>query len=635
MRFREIQLTNFRSHRDTTLELDRITVIRGPNSAGKSSIEQALEIALGRRAEGTTADGKGSFGLIRLGENKAKIRLVVEREGDPRVIECALKGTERHLIVTKPGDPTWDGGTRFETWLHVNRQLLSCLINNRYFVEADEDTQKSILSAIILPKEYVWPAWVIPTANSLGLKIDWKMAPADVIATGYELAFKERTGINRDLKNFRMPQGDTTAAEGVNLEEMETKLSDRKAELEAAIREHAAANAAGAQNEQARAQIQKRKDEAQARVTREEQHVTTLDGMLLSAAKLKEARKTAASADKVKQADDELATIKAELNLVRERNAQIQALVNTPRCPTCATEITEELLSTLAVENNAKLDVLLDREEAAIAARKKLSDPETAQRAIAQHEQAEKDMTAAKARIKDDQAIIRETQGKLDALPSAATPAAEPAGITDLRERVAKGEAAVRAARAAADLQKRIEAATKERATLQQKSQDVEKLVKYFGEEVQAELLAASIAEFTDLVNRVLSQSGYSAQISIDPYVFAVTYHNDEGHTLPVPLKHLSKSLRYRFAVAFQVALAIVSGFRFVVVDEADIFDSVGRNVLFRTLEKLTIDGELEQAIVLSTDERDSAPMAEGRVFYRFDNVAEAGSVPTTAAGRL
>src|SRR5690349_5234130 len=108
MRFRKIKLENFRSHTDTTLELDRLTVIRGTNAAGKSSIEQAIQITIAGHADGTTADGKGSVGLIRAGAAKAFITMAIQKSPetpDERILKCALNGTARTVLVTKPDDP--------------------------------------------------------------------------------------------------------------------------------------------------------------------------------------------------------------------------------------------------------------------------------------------------------------------------------------------------------------------------------------------------------------------------------------------------------------------------------------------------------------------------------------------------
>ena len=57
MRIRRLQGRDFRRYRDFDIELaPGLTVIRGPNEAGKTTIQRALELALTRRA--TSAAGE-------------------------------------------------------------------------------------------------------------------------------------------------------------------------------------------------------------------------------------------------------------------------------------------------------------------------------------------------------------------------------------------------------------------------------------------------------------------------------------------------------------------------------------------------------------------------------------------------
>jgi hypothetical protein len=51
--------------------------------------------------------------------------------------------------------------------------------------------------------------------------------------------------------------------------------------------------------------------------------------------------------------------------------------------------------------------------------------------------------------------------------------------------------------------------------------------------------------------------------------------------------------------VAFQIALAMVTGLRFVVIDRADVLDKEKRKML----TSLLLNSKLEQAIVLATSE--------------------------------
>ena len=63
----------------------------------------------------------------------------------------------------------------------------------------------------------------------------------------------------------------------------------------------------------------------------------------------------------------------------------------------------------------------------------------------------------------------------------------------------------------------------------------------------------------------------------------------------------MAKSALFRVGLAFQVALADVTGLRFAIVDGIDILDGANRATLFSVLDEALAKGWLEQVIVLAT----------------------------------
>jgi uncharacterized protein YhaN len=60
VRIRSLRLTDLRRYRDATIELDPgLTVVRGPNEAGKSTLQRAVELALTRKPTTTAAELDG------------------------------------------------------------------------------------------------------------------------------------------------------------------------------------------------------------------------------------------------------------------------------------------------------------------------------------------------------------------------------------------------------------------------------------------------------------------------------------------------------------------------------------------------------------------------------------------------
>jgi AAA domain len=632
MRFPRIQISSFRSHIDTTLDLQPLTVIRAPNAAGKSSIEKAFEITLAGRTDETASDGKGSINLIRAGHKKAHITITAEDGEDaPRLIECALNGTARTVLVSKPSDPQYTGGKEFNEWLEMNSQTLSCLCNNRYFVSLKPAEQKDILAAIILPKTHTWADWVMPAAHELKLSINWAKTPFEVIEEAYATAFKERTNVNRDLKNFVMPEGST---EGHDMyEAYSQKLRGRKTELDAAKAKKVVAESDARNASNTLMQAEQRLVQARGRLDREAALVTELDARMLAPKKLKELEALSKKAPEAAKLDALTAELTVSLRLKKEALAKLKELSANPTCPTCATPITEELMQAIGHPIIKEIDELNDRSKQAFDDRKALGDPADALKQVEAHHQAVKDQGAAKGRIRDEQAAVADAESKIDELKAASKvdTSALDAEIADLTGRVENGTKAVADARTAAELKERKDAATIKKAKLTEQQASLNKIVNYFEKEVKAELLAASIGPFTQTMNQVLAQWGYTCHISIEPYIFAITFKGDNDEDVDISLNHLSKSQKYRFSAAFQVALAITTGFRFVICDESDIYDTAGRTNLFKALR----DAELDQVVVLGTDERTGVPAIEGAVFYRLVDTAAEGHIAHTVVHQL
>lgn len=631
MYFRKIAIQNLHSHVDTTLDMQRLTFIRGANACGKSSVEQAIQLTLAGRADATTSDGKGIAGYIRAGAAKASITLAIIDSDSERILKCALTGDKKPaVIVTKPNDPQYGGGADYLAYLAMHRDTLSCLSNNRYFVDLPEKDQKNILAAIILPKTYEWPEWVKPAVHAAGLMVNWSRTPIEIIDQAYDAAFKARTEANRDIKNFRLPEGDT--AEAVHIEQYSREHADLRSKLEDAQKRKyeadGAARAAVAQSEAAKGRL----SQAQARLAREEEAVAISETHLLSPSKLKETDKAAKAAGKAAELDQQILKADAEIAANKDAVKKLSALSEEPVCPTCGASITTELVGALLQPLKEARDRNEDQRRASIDARKALGNPAEAASLLEQHNRATEDLKKSKARITEDRAILADAEAAIEAPQPAGASTKQALEVLELGAQLAQVNAKVASARSAKDLLGRIEAAKTERDALTKRQVSLEKLVAYFGPDgVKADLLAATIGDFTASMNAVLASWGYTCSLSIEPYVFAIVFKGDDGKPVEISLKHLSKSQRYRFATAFQVALAQVTGFRFVIVDEADIYDADGKAGLFEAVSC----GELDQAIIIGTNESNVAPDIDEAVFYQLADSAQPGMVPATVVRKL
>ena len=113
MRITRLQLRDFGRHRDLDIALaPGFTIIRGPNEAGKSTIQRGLELALFRKATAATAELEAlrSWGAAEDQRSWARIEFVVDDEAGPNgdgasrgVIEKEFRGQRGRVSIELDG----------------------------------------------------------------------------------------------------------------------------------------------------------------------------------------------------------------------------------------------------------------------------------------------------------------------------------------------------------------------------------------------------------------------------------------------------------------------------------------------------------------------------------------------------
>jgi len=113
VRITRLQLRNVRRHADLDLALaPGLTVIRGPNESGKSTIQRALELALTRRVTSGSADMDGMRSWSSNDEERPWVRLEFEQEDDDGVrngsLEKAFRGNKGTVRLEADGETITD-----------------------------------------------------------------------------------------------------------------------------------------------------------------------------------------------------------------------------------------------------------------------------------------------------------------------------------------------------------------------------------------------------------------------------------------------------------------------------------------------------------------------------------------------
>ncbi len=116
----------------------------------------------------------------------------------------------------------------------------------------------------------------------------------------------------------------------------------------------------------------------------------------------------------------------------------------------------------------------------------------------------------------------------------------------------------------------------------------------------------------------MLERWGYAAALSLDPYGFIVSR---TGSRYSCQLHMLSRSEKLRFANAFSVALAIVSGWGFAVLDDSETIVGDDR----KRFNTLVYDSELEQCLILAAEVMEKVPVIPGTAFIALDETIEDG----------
>jgi DNA repair exonuclease SbcCD ATPase subunit len=201
--------------------------------------------------------------------------------------------------------------------------------------------------------------------------------------------------------------------------------------------------------------------------------------------------------------------------------------------------------------------------------------------------------------------------------------------MTILTERISKGERVLEQAQHAQTAKARWEAYLSEKTGLEARISSLDKLTEFFGPNgAMMSRAGGGIQSFTEHLNRHLATFGYICNLALDPFEISVA--SKDSHC-GLPLRQLSESEQFRFGVAFQIALAMQTGLRFVVVDRADLLDKERR----RMLAGLLVNSGLDQAIVLATSE-EPAPgnVPRGVRFFDLTQASKWGRVspPMTEA---
>ena len=565
MKIRTLTLKNFRSHKETVLELDRLNFIRGANGSGKSSIQMALEYLFTGRCELTDAAGRGAEDLIRSGERELEVSGTLE-SGET----ICRRRTPRSQIVEVNGKRVPVAAA--ETFLAKqfgSANVLSAVLNADRFVEMSEAEQQRLLAQLVEAGKIDIPKEICDALRAIKEEPPRLTSVGDVGAARKHF-YDLRTEASRTLKALGQMEKPDVPPDLPTVQEVRNKLEHLRQQKERLIAQKAEADACW-QNAQARLrQVQAEIEEGSADILSpsQEQDLLQLEPQRGHAAELRQ----------------ELTDLIAEQRTVEKALTTARGLKD--KCPTCGQPISAAAkakeVETLG-ERLADLEGLIQRTREEL---NEYAEIDVAKTRLEAHRKA----LTRRAKLVEEQSKVQAAQ-----TPGAADLESL---MTILAERINKGERVLEKAHQGQSARQTWEAHVREKSSLETRIGLLDKLVEFLGSNGPMMAQASSrLGSFAESLNMRLAVFGYACNFTLDPFEIRVISSTDNRCGLC--LKQLSESERFRFSMAFQLALATATGIRFMVIDRADVLDKERRKLL----TVLLWNSKIEQAIVLATSE--------------------------------
>lgn len=564
MKIRTLTLKNFRSHQETVLELDRFNFVRGPNGCGKSSIQMALEYLFTGRCELTDGAGRGAEGLIRAGEKELEVSATFEN-GETI---CRRRTARSHIVELNGKRVPVDTAQAVLEKRLGPVDVLSAMLSADRFVTMPEAEQKKFLAQVVDAGRIAIPQQIREMLCAVNQEPP-RLASVSDIEAAHRQFYDLRTEATRALRALGQMEKPHIPSDLPSVQEVQKKLGELRQQKENLVAQKAEADACW--------------HHAQARLKQVQGEIEEVSSEILSASQEQELvhlESQRGHADKLRQ---ELANLIAEQKTVENKLATTQGLKG--KCPLCGQSISE-VVKTREVET----------------LRERLADLEGLIQRTREELNEYANIEEAKSRIENHhRAVSRRTKllGEHSKLREVPQPNGEDVGgrLAILIERINKGERVLEKAQQAQGSIEKWESNVRERSSLEARIGPLGQLTDFFGPNgVMMEQASSQMQPFKEKLNRQLAIFGYACPLTLEPFEIRIS---SPGEGPGLVLQQLSESERFRFGIAFQLALATATGIRFVVIDGADILDRARR----KELTSLLLSSEIDQAIVLATGE--------------------------------
>ncbi|HEV7674348.1 MAG TPA: AAA family ATPase [Candidatus Angelobacter sp.] len=593
MKINRLSLTNFRSHRATEFDLDRVTIFRGVNGAGKSSIQDALEFLFTGTTRQTDAGGRGADLLVSHGTGMRNPEMAVQaRLADDLASICIQRigGTNQFEINWKEGDH-WtrylgDRGRACVAEHIAPLPVLQAVLNSGRFLSLSEKEQKNLLTSALASKPVVVPDEIVkPMRKLLELEARSRLclevpdaATADSI---HKIYYDLRTDLNRQIKALGELTATEVPADAPDPALVKKQLADLNKERDGLLQSREKRQASHAAD--------------RIRLSEAQRQLDAFKDAILEDGEVDKLQKTAGRKLKAAEIQTEIDNLTRRITADRDLVKQMKDAPDS--CHACGRALVKDDITAKVDELELAIKTAEGLREEAQARLTKLGDPATADQKIAAHKKAVVATGSAERALKE-----------LKDLPETCDVSDLTQKLAALDLRIADGGEVLAEVQRLAGAKQQYDQTVAKKQELANRVLAAEKIINAFGPggPIRAQLVGARIHDFHRKLNDSLERLGFNCDFTLEPYHVELTEVRDGkiNSSQILSPRQLSESESFRFSIAFQIALAEATGVNFIVIDRSDVLLPELRSTLAETL----LESKLDQAIVLVAG--DHAPVA-------------------------
>ncbi len=595
MKIEKLTLQDFKCFGDLNIRFTKpVNLIFGENASGKTTIAQAIALALTGRVNGQNGGGCDRRPLVRHDAEEFAVNVSLSQNGKPGRLEHYE--LNQYASAKDSSDPE----TLFQG-LKTNRETLGALLETTGFLGLHPDEKKRILFDL-LPDLKVdgsnlachLAAWlkVQPEMNAkYGITPDEDLlemlASPATLEEAYEQAYEERRIARRELKIM----GDTPRLpKGMTREQLETSINGKSEELSSL---HVAIGETKGMAEGERRQIERELANIAQELERLETVLRDADPLDLEA-RLDELEKERLAVGKeIQRLKEDYAALQRETGKLlarqeQEEKSRAKAKTFTGHCPVfpeviCKTKAVTSRI-TAAAADQAGIDAAI------VAQTGKMND---VVRSLREREEAlnqtnggiaaAKNALSRLAEARRKEGDLREKRRELEAV-LAAVGEDKAAETERLKERITLLQGQLREE---TELLAALEKAERIRS-LEVRANKLEVLTQAFSPKgIMSDLMQSAGASFMTLANGLmgdLTGNRYALDIDFEEgfRIFLCDYEKSartEAHLI-------SASERFRVGIVLQAVLSELAGLRFMVIDGIDVLDQTNRGFFFQFLRK-------------------------------------------------